>query len=34
MSERPLGAAGCLVAWRANETPVHLPAIAVDVVDP
>jgi sugar/nucleoside kinase (ribokinase family) len=29
-----LGAGGCLVAWRGSgAVPVHLPAIAVDVVD-
>ena len=28
-----LGAAGCLVATQGNGAPVHLPAIAVDVVD-
>jgi sugar/nucleoside kinase (ribokinase family) len=28
-----LGAAGCLVASRDHAAPVHLPAIAVDVVD-
>ena len=28
-----LGADGCLVAWQDSGAPVHLPAIAVDVVD-
>jgi sugar/nucleoside kinase (ribokinase family) len=28
-----LGAQGCLVAWPGGADPVHLPAIAVDVVD-
>jgi sugar/nucleoside kinase (ribokinase family) len=28
-----LGAEGCLVGWQGGGPPVHLPAIAVDVVD-